>query len=74
MLVSTGLQFNFLTAWNISVKLGSLVHHAHGYKRLPQTFTFCPETYGLSKSKKWGKENIDALSRPTLQSISMATP
>ena len=32
------IEFNFFTAWTIFMKLGTLVHHAHGYKILPQTF------------------------------------
>ena len=36
-------------AWTISMKFGTLVQHAHGYKMLPQIFNFCPGTYGLSK-------------------------
>ena len=38
------IGFNFLTTWNISMKPGTLVHHAHGYKTLPQIFNFCPGT------------------------------
>ena len=30
--------FNFFTAWTIFMKLGTLVHHVHGYKTLPQIF------------------------------------
>ena len=32
------IEFNFCTAWTIFMKFGTLVHHAHGYKKLPQVF------------------------------------
>ena len=32
------LRTSPLTAWTISMKLGTHVHHAHGYKTLPQIF------------------------------------
>ena len=32
------IEFNFFTAWTIFMKLGTLVHHLHGYKQLPQMF------------------------------------
>ena len=32
------IEFNFLTAWTISMKFGTLVEHAPGYKTLPQIF------------------------------------
>ena len=35
---SREIEFNFLTAWTISMKFGTLVHHAPGYKTLPQIF------------------------------------
>ena len=35
---SRGIWFNFLTAWTISMKIGTLVQHALGYKILPQIF------------------------------------
>ena len=38
---SREIEFNFLTAWTIFMKLGTLVHHVHGYKFLPQIFYFC---------------------------------
>ena len=38
---SREIEFNFLTAWTISMKFGTLVQHAPGYKRLPQIFYFC---------------------------------
>ena len=36
------------------MKLGTLVHHVHGYKTLPQIFLIFAKglSYGLSKSKK----------------------
>ena len=37
---SRGIEFNFLTAWTISMKFGTLVQHALGYKTLPQIFSF----------------------------------
>ena len=33
---SREIEFNFFTAWTIFIKLGTLVHHVHGYKSLPQ--------------------------------------
>ena len=35
------IEFNFFIAWTIFMKLGTLVHHVHGYKTLPQIFNFC---------------------------------
>ena len=35
---SREIEFNFFTAWTIFMKLGTLVHHVHGYKILPQIF------------------------------------
>ena len=35
---SREIEFNFFTAWTIFMKLGTLVHHVHGYKILPQNF------------------------------------
>ena len=32
------IEFNFFVAWTIFMKLGTLVHHVHGCKRLPQIF------------------------------------
>ena len=39
------------------MKLGTLVHHVHGYKTLPQIFFIFSWrlSYGLSKLKKRGK-------------------
>ena len=37
---SREIEFNFLTAWTISMKFGTLVQHAPGYKTLPQIFLF----------------------------------
>ena len=34
------LNFNFFTAWTIFMKLGLLVDHVHGYKKLPQIFKY----------------------------------
>ena len=35
---SSEIEFNFITAWTISMKFGTLVQHASGYKRFPQIF------------------------------------
>ena len=35
---SREIEFNFFTAWTIFMKLGTLIHHVHGYKTLPQIF------------------------------------
>ena len=35
---SREIEFNFLTAWTISMKFDTLVQHAPGYKREPQIF------------------------------------
>ena len=32
------IEFNFFTAWTIFMKLGTLVHHIHGYKKLSKIF------------------------------------
>ena len=34
------IEFNFFIAWTIFMKLGTLVHHVHGNKTLPQIFHF----------------------------------
>ena len=54
---SREIEFNFLTAWTISLKFGTLVQHAPGYKTLHQIFLIFARghRYGLSKSKKGGK-------------------
>ena len=39
---SREIEFNFLTAWTISVKFGTLIQHAPGSKKLPQIFQFLP--------------------------------
>ena len=38
---SREIEFNFFTAWTIFVKLGTLVHHVHGYKSCLRFFNFC---------------------------------
>ena len=54
---SREIEFNFLTAWTISMKFGTPVQHAPGYKGLPQIFYFLPRDLVMvfSKSKKRGK-------------------
>ena len=54
---SREIEFNFLTAWTISMKFGTLVQHAPGYKTVASDFLIFAWglSYGLSKSKKWGK-------------------
>ena len=37
---SRKIEFNFLAAWTISMKFGTLVQHAHCYKTFPQVFHF----------------------------------
>ena len=32
------IEFNFFIIWTIFMKLGTLVHHVHGYKTWPQIF------------------------------------
>ena len=51
------IEFNFFTAWTICMKRGTLVHHVHGYKILPQIFlNFCLQTWLWSfKVEKRGK-------------------
>ena len=39
---SREIEFNFLTAWTISMKFGTRVQHAPGYKGLPQSFYVLP--------------------------------
>ena len=39
---SREIEFNFLTAWTISMKFGTLVKHAPGSKNLPRIFLFLP--------------------------------
>ena len=54
---SREIELNFLTAWTIFIKFGTLVQHAPGYKRLPSYFLIFAWglSYGLSKLKKRGK-------------------
>ena len=35
------IEFNFFIAWTIFMKLGTLVHHVHGYKNCLRVFNFC---------------------------------
>ena len=50
------IEFNFLTAWTIAMKLGTLGHHVPGYKFASNFLIFAQGfSYGLSKSKKLGK-------------------
>ena len=39
------IKFNFFTAWTIFMKLGTLVHHVHGYKSCLRFFNVCLGTY-----------------------------
>ena len=39
---SREIDFNFIMAWTIFMTLGTIVHHVHGYKILPQSFSFLP--------------------------------
>ena len=39
---SREIEFKFLTAWSISMKFGTPVQHALGYKTVPQNFYFLP--------------------------------
>ena len=39
---SREIEFNFLTAWTIPMKFGTLVQHGPGSKILPQIFQFLP--------------------------------
>ena len=43
---SREIDFNFLTAWRISMKFGTLFQQAPGYKSTPQSFLFYAQ--GLS--------------------------
>ena len=36
------IELNFFIAWTISMKLGTLVNHVHGYKIMPQILSFLP--------------------------------
>ena len=38
---SREIEFNFFTAWTISIKFGTLVQHAPGYKKCLRIFNFC---------------------------------
>ena len=42
---SCEIEFNFLTVWTISMKFGTLVQHAPGYKNCLRFFNFCPGTW-----------------------------
>ena len=54
---SREIEFNFLTAETISMKFGTLVQHAPGYKMLPQIFKFLPRDLVMvfQSRKKGGK-------------------
>ena len=58
---SREIEFNFLTAWTVSMKFGTLIQHAPGYKTLPQIFLIFAYglSYGLSKSKKGVKSSLN---------------
>ena len=51
------IEFNFFTTLTIFMKLGTLVHHVYGHKKIAsEFFNFCLGlNYGLSKAKKRGK-------------------
>ena len=54
--LSSELPLSVFVAWTIFMKLGTLVHHVHGYKSYPDFLIFVwGLTYGHSKSKKRGK-------------------
>ena len=38
------IEFNFFIFWTIFMKLGTLVHHVHGYKTCLRFFNFCQGT------------------------------
>ena len=49
------IEFNFFTTRTIFMKLGTLVHHVHGYKIASDFLIFAQGlSYGLSKSKNTG--------------------
>ena len=37
------IELSFFIAWTIFMKLGTLVHHVHGYKMVPQIVQFVPK-------------------------------
>ena len=41
---SREIEFNFLTAWTIFMRVGTLVQHAPGYKTCVRVFNFCLDT------------------------------
>ena len=53
---SREVEFNFLTAWTISMKFGKLVQHAPGYATLPQNFLFLPRDLVMQWSFKVEKK------------------
>ena len=61
---SREIECNFLTAWTIFMKLGTLVHHVHGYKTSSQTFYFLPRDLVLVfKNRKNGVKSSLNLER-----------
>ena len=49
------IEFDFFTAWNIFIKLGTLAHHVHGYNEVPQIFYFLPRDLVMAfQSRKTG--------------------
>ena len=52
---SREIAFNFFTALTIFMKLGTLVHHVHGYNILPQIVYFLPtDLVMVFQSRKTG--------------------
>ena len=51
---SREIELNFLTAWTVSMKFGTLVQHAPDYKTWPQIFNFPRDLIMVFQSRKTG--------------------
>ena len=62
---SRDIEFNFFTAWTIFMKLGTLVYHVYGYKKMPQIFYFLPwDLVMVFQSRKNGVKSSLNFDRP----------
>ena len=52
------IEFNFFIVWTIFMKLGTLVHHVHGYKKCVRFFKFLPrDLVMVFQSRKTGAKS-----------------
>ena len=58
---SREIEFNFLTAWTISMKFGTLEQHAPGYKEVTSDFLIFAQglSYGVISRKNGGISSLN---------------